>query len=146
MAKITLLWIALWALPASGAAAQLCPDNATPVRSTGVQAYECRSSACWLNRPDGTGRRHEFLVEPVLHVLAGHSVLREGDVLVSVEGHLITTVEAGRILAAPGPRESLRLVVRRSPLGLVELDAPLIPTCQPPRLIVRGGARVEGGD
>jgi membrane-associated protease RseP (regulator of RpoE activity) len=40
-------------------------------------------------------------------------VLRAGDIIVSVDGHLITTAEGGRRLARPEPGEAVELVVRR---------------------------------
>lgn len=106
------LGLALTAVPGSAGAQETrvaqCPD-AERVRYIGLTGVACN---CTLSGDEWT-----FRSEPrVLSVAPGSpaaAVLREGDVIVSVDGHLITTAEGGRRLSRPGPGEAVEMAVRR---------------------------------
>ncbi len=90
----------------------------------GVTGFACN---CTLE--EGASPTWSFRSEPrVLSVASGSPAagrLEEGDEIVAVDGHLVTTSEAGRILGTPQPGRSLRLTVRRA--GRIS-DVTLTPT------------------
>lgn len=102
----------------------------------GIQAYRCRGGSCLVNAqsPDGTFA-HYFSTEPVVEAVLTGRELRDGDVLVSVDGVPVTSVEAGRRLANLEPDVPVRLRIRRDGS---ERDVVAVPRlgCEAPSLQV----------
>lgn len=119
----------------------------------------CTVSAGRAARTAERGARAQwsFRSEPVVGSIRAGSpadgVLRRGDVIVAVDGHLITTSEGGRRFSHPRPNEALTLRIRRdgretnvrlTPIALCVTDprltlqtpraAALLPTPQPSRV------------
>ena len=113
--------VSLWLVAPRPAAAQSCSG---PGAVYGVTSYECEK--CGMSMKEG---RPQFIFnsEPkVLEVEAG-SVLRAGDVILSVGTHRITTAEGSRLFTYPPPRSVVRLEVRRDggrvvTVGEVKID------------------------
>ena len=107
MRSIALLCTALLAtLPATALAqepASVCPwpGVGSDPASIGIERLLCRGGECEINLRDEGGLFHRFTTEPVLQRLTPEAppALRAGDVLVAVDGALITTQEGGRRLA-----------------------------------------------
>lgn len=117
-----------------------CPEGRPVSGDIGVERYRCVGGACqiWVETPLGLG--HVFTTEPRIDRIdpdgpsAGE--LREGDVLVAVDGTLITSPAGGRRLASLEPGEGVDLWIRR---GERDLDVRVIPVpgCNPSGLSVR---------
>lgn len=138
-------WTAVAALIAAGpAAAQQCPGGQPAYGSIGVGRYECVGGSCSINLRRGEVYAHTFSTEPRLHDIdqsgPGADLLRDGDVLVAVDGKLITTAEGGRRLGGLAPGQDVKLTLRR---GGRELNAWLTTrsSCRLPRLDVVSGSR-----
>jgi hypothetical protein len=112
---------AVWLPAPPRAAAQSC---AGPGAVYGVTSYECEK--CGMSVKDGRPQ-FTFNTEPrILETEAG-SVLKPGDVVVSVGTHRITTAEGARLFTYPPPRSVVRLEVRRDgkpvvTIGEVKID------------------------
>lgn len=112
-----------------------CPEGGTTAGDLGIRAVRCvgPSAACSINRKDEDGvLRHVFAVEPVVEEVApsnsGDAGLEVGDVLVAVDGRLITTREGGRYLANLSIGRTVTVVVRRRG-QLRELAIPTVEGC-----------------
>lgn len=96
--------------------AQSCPDGREPFGSPGIGEYHCVGGTCEINEP-GDPYAHTFTTEPRLRDIDpdGPSAgkLQSGDVLVAVDGVLITTPEGGRRLGGLAPGQQSRFTVRR---------------------------------
>lgn len=113
-----------------GVAAGACPDD--EVRGTiGISSFECKN--CRLTT-DGNVRVWNFSSEPIVRVVEPGSPaagkLREGDEIVAVDGHLITTGEGGRRLGNLVPGRAVSLVVRS---GSRERTVEIVPDGECPR-------------
>jgi len=121
------------------AAAQQCPDGRPVFGSLGVGEFECVNGSCAVNVRTGDPYAHSFSTEPRLRDIdprgAGGGVLREGDVLVAVDGRLITTAEGGRRLGSLKPGEEVVLTLRRGGREAYATVTPE-PSCHLPRLTV----------
>jgi S1-C subfamily serine protease len=102
------------------AAQEGCPSGRAPYGSLGIGLYQCPGGSCSINMRDlkegePGPMRHSFSTEPRLRDIGppGSSVLRDGDVLVAVDGRLITSVEGGARLGGLRPGEDVRLTIRR---------------------------------
>lgn len=105
----------------------------------GIERLLCRGGWCEINvRDEGGVRLHRFSTEPVIQELADDAVegLAEGDVIVAVDGALITTREGGRRLANLVTGVPVRLRLRRHGRSL-ELLATPVPGCPTGGLSVR---------
>jgi hypothetical protein len=103
---------ALLALPGA-APGQACGREGVTVPDLGFGDVSCEH--CTINvSPRGVNYR--FGTEPRLYEIRGpgEGRLREGDVLVAIDGRLITTEEGGDRMEAVRPGEQVRLTVRRS--------------------------------
>ncbi|HEX8694355.1 MAG TPA: PDZ domain-containing protein [Longimicrobium sp.] len=113
-ARIILLAV-LVALPGSAWAqrGQCAKDKGRMVPDLGYGTISC--SHCHMSFDDNGPVSFEFNSEPRIGDITdvGEGRLREGDVLVAVDGQLITTAEGGRRLAAVRRGETVRLSVRR---------------------------------
>ena len=138
MRTITLLAIA--AIPAAPLAAQQqCPDNRPPYPSLGVERFQCMGGSCSVGRIQGDTYSHSFSTEPIVletwnRDSQGDDVM-EGDIIVSVEGALITSREGGLRLGSLPIGEAATLEVRRND-RLIDLEVVPERSCEPPSLIV----------
>lgn len=93
-----------------------CPWAGPDPVGTGIERLLCLGGECDINleSPDG-GLEHRFTTEPRIVRLRppAADVLREGDVIVSVDGVPITTREGGRRLARPREDVPTTLGIRR---------------------------------
>jgi len=131
---------------ASGAVAAVaagrCPEGHPETGDIGIQSLICVSGSCGVNLQSGRGYTHEFSTEPRIDAVGDGSPaagkLRNGDVIIAVDGVLITTREGGRRLANLKPGVPVTLRIRR---GGKEMDVTLVPRrgCNMPRLAVLGG-------
>lgn len=123
--------------PATAAAqsGETCPGGRAPAGDLGVRGLRCigPSAACTIyQRGDGGALEHVFAVEPIVDAIASPSNdragLQVGDVLVALDGRLITTLEGGSYLANL-PSDSLVKVVARRHGRLVELSIRTVEGC-----------------
>src|SRR3954468_4896173 len=103
---------ALLARPAASSGQSCGRDGGVTVPDLGWDDLQCEHCNISITR------RHvyyDFATEPRLAGITapGEGRLREGDVLVAVDGHLITTDEAADRLAAVRRGDRVRLTVRR---------------------------------
>lgn len=138
----TITFLAMAAMPAAPIAAQQCPDDRPPYPSIGVERFQCTGGSCSVNRVQGDTYRHTFSVEPIViqtrtRDSRGDDVM-EGDVIVSVEGALITSREGGLRLGSLLIGEESDIQVRRKG-RLVNLEVVPEPSCELPRLTVSSG-------
>ena len=126
-----------------------CPDGRPLSGDLGFDQVQCVGGACSLfRRSDDGGYEHELTVEPRLWEIRGGGpaagILEEGDVLVAVEGRLITTREAGRRLANLEPGQPVELRLRRDG---VERSVSITPVagCGPGRLVSTSDPDYRGG-
>ncbi len=120
-------------------AAQQCSNGLPGFGSIGVGEFECVGGSCAVNMRTGDPYAHSFSTEPRLRDIAPWAdVLHEGDVLVAVDGRLITTAEGGRRLGSVKPGQDVKLTLRREGR---EIQAWLTArqSCELPRLEVTSG-------
>ena len=117
--------------------ASSCPDGATPRGEIGIASFECSNCAMFTARDDGR-RSWNFSAEPTVRTVEPGSPadgkIEDGDRLVAIDGHLITTGEGGDRLANLTPGETVSIVVRR---GSRERTVAVVPRSECPR---SGGA------
>jgi len=131
---------------ASAAAAQSvreCSGGMPAFGSLGIGEYHCVGGTCAVNMRGGDPYAHSFSTEPRLERIdrsgPGGDVLQNGDVLVAIDGTLITTAEGGRKLGSIRPGQDVNLTLRRDGR---EIDARLQAesSCDLPRLTVTRGS------
>ncbi len=161
LARIAILGVAMlavWSNPASAQEAA-CPDGSEGTPWIGIHAFHCPGGTCsavrlyFVNIATGDGRvaaelygtavgdtaqaaaRYEFSAEPWLRGIdsggPAAGVLEEGDVLVAVNGYLITSSRGGRELGTLPLDADARLTVRRND-RLVEVTLRPIRRCELP--------------
>jgi S1-C subfamily serine protease len=95
-----------------------CREGKPLTGDIGIGGFQCVAAGCAVNGLSGGRYHHSFSAEPyILDVDStgpAASLLRDGDVLVAVDGLLITTVEAGDRLANLIPGQPVSLRVRRA--------------------------------
>ncbi len=115
----------------AGVATDTCPGGLEPLGVVGITSFECTN--CTLRETEG-GRLWSFTSEPHVRVVEPGSPadgeIREGDAIVAIDGHLITTAEGGRRLANLEPGRTSRMVVRS---GNRERTVALVPRAECPR-------------
>lgn len=122
-------------------AQEACPEGHPETGDLGISHLLCVGGSCSVNLRSGRGFTHDFSTEPRIQGLEKDGPswgrLQDGDVLVAVDGVLITTREGGRRLANLTPGKPVRLRVRR---GGREMDVAVIPRlgCNMPMLAVLG--------
>jgi hypothetical protein len=120
-----------------------CSEGMPAFGSLGVGEFQCLGGSCSVNMRTGDPYAHSFSTEPRLRDIdrngPGDGVLREGDILVAVDGTLITSAEGGRKLGSVKPGQNVQLTLRR---GGREISARLTATssCELPRLEVTSGS------
>ena len=119
-----------------------CARGTAPYGSLGIGEFHCVGGSCAVNMRSGDPYAHSFSTEPRLRRIdprgPGRNVLRDGDVLVAVDGTLITTAEGGRKLGSIKAGDDVKLTLRRNGR---EIDAWLtaVASCDLPRLAVTSG-------
>jgi hypothetical protein len=107
----------------------VCEAGAEPVGSLGITGIACDRCQFFTN---GKVHRAVFWTEPtILNLDASNpaaSVLREGDVLVAVDGQLITTRGGSARFSALPPDQPTRLRIRRDG-RMMELSVPVAAAC-----------------
>jgi S1-C subfamily serine protease len=135
-----------WAF-ASGAqttALLRCPEGHPTTGDLGIEYLLCVGESCSVNLRTERGFAHDFSTEPSIRGIhpggPAAGKLRDGDVLISIDGVLITTREGGRRLANLTPGKPVKLRVRRAGK---EVDVSVVPGvgCNMPRLAVLGSSR-----
>ncbi|MGD8319324.1 MAG: PDZ domain-containing protein [Gemmatimonadota bacterium] len=100
-----------------------------PVGSLGITGIKCDRCQFFTN---GKVHRAVFWTEPtILDIKKDYpasAVLRQGDVIVAVDGELITTREGSARFSALPPNEPARLKIRRDG-RLMEVDVPVKAEC-----------------
>ena len=134
----TIMFLAMAAMSAAPLVAQQCPNDRSPYPSIGVERYQCRGGSCSVNRMQDT-YRHMFTTEPIV-IRTGSQASRgddviEGDVIVSVEGALITSREGGLTLGSLPIGEPANVQVRRGD-RLMTLEVVPEGSCELPGLLV----------
>lgn len=113
-----LLSMLLFASTHAGAQAtdEDCPWAGRAPVGVGIERLRCVGGECQINvtAPDG-GPEHRFSTEPRIDRLwtSASDAIREGDVIVSVDGRPITTHAGGRRLARLTLERDVTLGVRR---------------------------------
>jgi PDZ domain len=112
IAKKVALTAAMLALPAASSGQGSCRNGAARVPDLGFTTFSC--DHCSIEQSPGR-IRYRFGAEPRLRKISptGEGRLREGDVLVAVDGDLITTAEGGERLIRAPRGQRVRLTVRR---------------------------------
>jgi hypothetical protein len=107
----------------------VCKDGAEPVGSLGITGIACDRCQFFTN---GKVHRAVFWTEPtILQLDAGNpaaSVLQEGDILVAIDGELITTRDGSARFSALPPDRPARIRIRRDGRTL-ELSVPVAAAC-----------------
>lgn len=128
-------------VPGSIARAQgTCPEGRPMTGDLGIERYRCIGGACEIWTATERGLSHVFTTEPRIDRLdpegPSAEALREGDVLVAIDGILITSDEGGRRLASLRSGVAADLWIRR---GDRDLEVRVVPVsgCNPSGLSVR---------
>lgn len=130
------------ALTAGAQPQPACPEGHPVTGDIGLSHLLCVGSSCSVNLRTDRGYVHDFSTEPRIRGLEengpARGKLQEGDILVAVDGALITTREGGRRLANLTPGKPVTLRVRR---GAQEMDVTVVPRpgCNMPQLAVLDG-------
>jgi S1-C subfamily serine protease len=121
-----------------------CPEGHPATGDLGIEYLTCVGGSCSVNLMTDRGYAHDFSTEPRIRGLQSDGPssgkLRDGDILISIDGVLITTREGGRRLANLTPGKPVTLRIRR---GEQEMDVTVVPRlgCNMPRLAVLGGSK-----
>ena len=132
------------AMACAFAASGQCPEGHPETGDIGISHLLCVGGSCSVNLRTDRGYAHDFSTEPRIRGLdkdgPAWGKLQDGDVLVAIDGVLITTREGGRRLANLTPNKPVTLRVRR---GGKEEDVTVVPRsgCNMPMLAVLGGGR-----
>lgn len=135
--KIQMAVALLLALPAAGAAQAVVVDalpcsDSEGMGSLGITGIECER--CQFITGEGPDRA-VFYTEPVIRGIRPEApssrVLKEGDVLVAIDGHLITTSAGWEHFSNPPGQSSVTVRVRRDG-RILELRVPLMSVCEEP--------------
>lgn len=119
-----------------------CPDGRKLGGDLGIIGLRCvgPAAACAIYREEDGVTRHEFSVEPIIAELEPNATrgegLREGDVVVALDGRLITTREGGRYMASLPVGKTVVVLVRRGQ-ELVTRSVPTLEGCGVTSLSVR---------
>lgn len=117
-----------------------CPEGHPETGDIGIEYLLCVGGRCAVNlRTSRGGYTHDFSTEPMIRGIRPNSPaageLRNGDILVAIDGCLVTTREGGRRLANLEPGVPVTLHIRRDG---EEMDVVLVPElgCNMPNLAV----------
>lgn len=116
-----------------------CPEGHPETGDLGIESLLCVTGSCAVNMRTDAGFTHMFSTEPRIRGLVDGSPadgnLMDGDIIIAIDGVLITTREGGRRLANLRPGDPVTLRIRR---GRDEMDVTLVPRlgCNMPGLAV----------
>jgi hypothetical protein len=116
-----------------------CPEGHPESGDLGIESLLCVTGSCAVNMRSGSGFTHQFSTEPRIRGLLDGSPadgkLEDSDILIAIDGVLITTREGGRRLANLKPGVPVTLRIRRD---REEMDVTLVPRlgCNMPSLAV----------
>jgi hypothetical protein len=113
----------------------VCERSTSRYGDIGVGLYQCVRADCLVAGRNSLGSVDLFNVEPsVWHISApAAGLLKDGDVLLAIDGHPITTAAGGARLATIRPEEHATLLVRRGASNrVVQLTA--VPSCEHPSI------------
>lgn len=144
--RCLILFLAVAAVGTAAAAQSplRCPEGHPATGDLGIEYLLCVAGSCSVNLRTDRGYAHDFSTEPRIRGIqpGGPSAgrLRDGDILIAIDGVLITTREGGRRLANLTPGKPVRLRVRRDGR---ETDVIVVPAlgCNMPRLAVLDGSQ-----
>ena len=106
-----------------------CGGDEMPVPSLGISGLECSNCTLSLGGGDPRNASWEFRSEPVILNVdpqgPGAGRLRAGDVIVAIDGFLVTTREGGRRVAVPLADRPAELRIRREGRELVVSVSPV---------------------
>lgn len=136
LASALTLWLCITALPVA-AQQRSCDQEAWAW--IGVDAFHCPGGTCAFRGSSEDSLQFEFSAEPWLRAIApdgpAADVLKEGDVLVAVNGLLITTASGGRELGHLEQGQRARLTVRRAD-QLLDLEVDPEDHCGGPLMLI----------
>lgn len=96
---------------------QVCPDQRPVTGDLGFRAISCSHCSFFFDPGDQSKVRWEFRSEPVIEGIErggpAEGRLQSGDIVISIDGKLITTTEGGRRFGQVRPGETVTLRVRR---------------------------------
>lgn len=136
--------VAVLLLGATAAAGQAgeCSGGAPAFGSLGIGEFRCIGGSCAVNMRSGDPYAHSFSTEPRIRNIdpegPGAGILRNGDVLVAIDGKLITTAEGGRRLGSIRPGQDVALTLRRDGRE-IRARVTANSSCDLPRLSVTSG-------
>lgn len=136
---------ALLALPPA-AGAQACPPERLVAAHPGFEMFVCYGGNCRIAVREEGALRHVFTVEPRVRGVVpdgpADGRLRDGDVIVAVDGRLITTRAGGERMASLPPYQPVTFRVRRDGR---EMDVTLTPmaACHRPGISISANPRTE---
>lgn len=115
------LCAALVVVPSAAAAQSTppCPGGREYAGDLGIIGLRCvgPAASCVIYQEEDGVTRHEFSVEPIVAELEPTATngegLREGDIVVALDGRLITTREGGRYMANLPVGRTVEVLVRR---------------------------------
>jgi S1-C subfamily serine protease len=116
-----------------------CPEGHPETGDIGIEYLLCVGGSCSVNLRSDRGYAHDFSTEPLIREIRPGSPsagkLHTGDILIAIDGVLITTRDGGRRLANLRPGVPVTLRIRRDGK---EMDVTVIPEtgCNMPRLAV----------
>ena len=116
-----------------------CPEGHPETGDIGIEYLLCVGGSCSVNLRSGRGYAHDFSTEPLIREIRPGSPsagkLHTGDILIAIDGVLITTRDGGRRLANLRPGVPVTLRIRRDGK---EMDVTVTPEagCNMPRLAV----------
>jgi membrane-associated protease RseP (regulator of RpoE activity) len=127
MSRITKTFatLALWGLATAPNAtaqdtlgtARVCPAGAAVIGHLGYERLNCRNCTYYVDEEQPMNTRWQFNAEPVIMSVRrggpADGKLENGDVIVAIDGALITSAEGGRHFGQLQPGEPIDLTVRR---------------------------------
>jgi S1-C subfamily serine protease len=117
-----------------------CPEGRPMTGDLGIERYRCIGGACEIWSETSLGLTHVFTTEPRIDRLdpegPSAGALRVGDVLVAIDGILITSEDGGQRLANLRPGVAAVVWIRRGDRNL-EVRVVPVPGCNPSGLSVR---------
>lgn len=125
---------------------QDCPSALPVAASLGFRSYACYGGDCQIAVREGGVLHHDFTVEPRLRGVEpsgpAAGTLRENDVLVAIDGALVTTRAGGERLANLSPARDVTLRLRRDG---VEMEVRVRPQagCHRPGISVAANEAAE---
>ena len=125
---------------------QDCPSSQPVAADLGFGAYVCYGGDCRIAVREGGALYHDFTVEPRLRVIDPNGPaagkLRENDVIVAIDGALVTTRAGGERLANLSPARVVTLRIRRDGS---EMEVHLRPRagCHQPGILVAANEAAE---